>query len=115
MAKRIESKFLVIEGKGSEFLSVGMGTGGGMIDKGQVSDGFLKGFHVVEILGGGHLVCDRCDKDIKPSSVCYYVAVLNSLFCRECFERWHNSATYYESDRPVEQRNYDYYAKKLWL
>lgn len=115
MAKRFDSKFLVIEGKGSEFLSAGMGGGGGVSDCGVIDSGPLKGFHHIEVLGGGFLLCDHCNEEINGDETCYYVAVLNLLFCAECFNHWHAGARYFESDRPVEERNYRFYADKMGL
>ena len=59
------------------------------------------------------MCCDNCNSGILPSDTCYYVAVLNRIFCKECFEDWHQRATYYQEDEPSERRNYAVTASKL--
>ena len=113
MAKRLESKFLIIEGKGSEFLSIGLGAGGPVVDNGVITEGPFKGFSHIIVQGGGFLCCDNCNKDISEDETCYYVSVLNRIFCKECFENWHKRATYYAEDRPYETRNFNCYSRLL--
>ena len=55
-------------------------------------------------------ICDYCG---KPSENGYYIAVLNQWFCPKCYEEWKKDARYYPEDRPVEERNYQYYSKLL--
>lgn len=55
-------------------------------------------------------VCDFCSASAETG---YYVAVLNQWFCKECYEKWHETADYYPEDSRVEIRNYEYYKKKF--
>lgn len=55
MAKVIESKFLVIEGKGKEFLQAGFGAGP-VIDHGKVKSGVFEGFTSIEVEGGHFMI-----------------------------------------------------------
>ena len=112
MAKKVNSKFLIIEGKCSEFLAIDFGAGG-ETKQGVVSEGPFKGCGFISVGGGGFMCCDDCNSDIEPSDTCYYVAVLNRIFCKECFEEWHQSATYYPEDAPYEKKSYELTACKL--
>lgn len=114
MATIIESKFKVIEATGEEFLSIGMG-GGDLIDDGIIKDGIFKGVHKYTVQGGIYLCCDYCDKSIDESERCYYVAVLNRILCEKCFKTWHSNAVYYNADRPIENKNFSFYARKMGL
>ena len=78
-----------------------------------------KGFLVMEIsrqelisaLGESTLgVCDSCFANAENG---YYVAVLNQWLCKECYEKWLETAVYYPEDSRVEIRNYEYYKKKF--
>lgn len=93
--------FKIIEGDASEFLSAGYGAGGGFVEE-VIQDGIFNGFTQLTIMGGGFLVCDHCNEEIKPGNTCYYVAVLNLILCRRCLIEWHNTAKYYPSDEPYE-------------
>ena len=106
MAKKVDSVFLVIEGKASEFLTIGFGAGGGISCQ-QLNDGIFGGFTEITIHGGGYLVCDDCNEEINPDDTCYYVAVLNRLFCKKCYDEWIADAKYYSQDAPYEERNYN--------
>ena len=112
MAKLVKSKFLIIEGKGSEFLSAGFG-GDDVSDLGVIDSGVFAGFSVINVEPGGVLVCDSCNDSIAPEDTCYYVAVLNCIYCTKCFERWHGSAKHYSEDDVYENRNYLYTKSKL--
>ena len=105
MAKKVESKFLVIEAMASEFLSIGFG-GSDNITTSPITSGVLAGFSSIEVAGGGFMVCDDCNQDIDPEDICYYVAVLNRIFCKDCYEKWAAHAKYYPEDAPIEERNY---------
>ena len=106
MAKKVDSKFLIIEAKASEFLAVGFG-GGGETTQGMVTEGPFEGCGFISMEGGVFMCCDDCNEDIPEDATCYYVAVLNRVFCKDCFESWHESATYYPEDAPYEKRSYD--------
>lgn len=56
-------------------------------------------------------ICDWCGRFIPGKG--YYIAVLNSVYDKDCFENWKKRATYYPSDAPVERRNYEYVQCKL--
>lgn len=114
MARRIESKFLVIEATGEEFMAIGFG-GGQIQDLGIMKGGIFDGFSVINVEPGGMMCCDDCNKGILPADTCYYVAVLNQVMCKECFERWHKSAKYYPEDVPYENENFNRNARKLGL
>lgn len=82
-----------------------------------------KGFKVIALspvevrsLGWGcseGLICMNCNGIIKKEA--YYVAVLNDVMDKKCYEEWLKSATYYSDDKPVEDRNFNYYAERLGL
>lgn len=112
MAKKVDSKFLVIEAKGSEFLAAGFG-GGPVEDCGVITSGVFEGFSLINVGTGGYLVCDCCNSEINAGDTCYYVSVLNKIMCEDCFVRWHSSAKYYPEDVPFERKNYDYTKHKL--
>ena len=105
MAKKVKSQFLIIEGKCSEFLAVGFGAGGDTVE-GVVSEGPFKGCNFISVEGGGFMCCDNCNDGILPDSTCYFVAVLNRIFCQKCFDEWNKNATYYPEDAPYEQKRY---------
>ena len=105
MAKQVDSRFLIIEATASEFMSAGFG-GGPVTDCGVMVGGVFDGFSMISIAGGERMVCDWCNDEIKAEDTCYYVAVLNQVMCKKCFEQWHASAKYYPEDVPVEKRNF---------
>ena len=105
MAKLVDSKFLIIEAPGSEFLAAGLG-GGDATDMGIVKGGIFDGFSMINIESGGFLCCDNCNKEILESETCYYIAVINRVYCDYCFRRWLKDATYYPEDADIERRNY---------
>ena len=113
MARQLENiKFKVIEGKGSEFLAIGLG-GSDNVQCGTIDSGIFAGFGVINVEGGQYLVCDDCIKDIGKDDTCYYIAVLNRIFCKDCYEEWLANATYYEEDADTEFRNFAVYQRKL--
>lgn len=76
-----------------------------------------KGFKVIKIDNdelhkaiGSPGICDHCMEMPKEG---YYVAVLNSWLCPECYHRWIKNATYYRDDKPIEERNYKYMTEML--
>ena len=113
MAKKVEGiKFLVVEGKGSEFLAVGFGDGN-VENRGVITSGVFEGFTHIVVGGGVEIICDHCNEFVKEDETCYYVAVLNYILCKDCFDCWLETATYYPEDAAIEQKNYDYYAGQL--
>jgi hypothetical protein len=67
-----------------------------------------KGFKVLpvtnnEIFGWGGLgVCDTCNNPVHNEGT--FVAVLNSVYCKKCYEDWHKMAINYPEDKPYEER-----------
>lgn len=55
---------------------------------------------------GGLGICDFCN---NFAVVGYLIPVLNSFYCRKCFERWDSKAKYYANDIIVERKNDAYY------
>lgn len=82
-----------------------------------------KGFKVIALLpveakslGWGcdeGLICMRCNDIIKKEA--YYVAVLNDVMDKECYEKWLKHAKHYSDDKPFEDRNFNYYKGELGL
>lgn len=76
-----------------------------------------KGFLVLEIsqeeaayLGFGiskGCICMECNNIIEGPIL--YIAVLNDVMDKECFDKWYKRAHNYPEDRAIEQYNYDYY------
>ncbi len=69
-----------------------------------------KGFRVIKIsraevneILGGYGICDFCNK-ARPTG--YYIAVLNSWYCPECYNEWMKTAKRYDEDIPFEERNF---------
>lgn len=65
----------------------------------------------------GVIVCDNCNigYDSKQEQPVYYIAVLNMLFCKDCFDDYIENAPYYKEDKGVEIDYYNRYAKILNL
>ncbi len=55
-------------------------------------------------------VCDYCGERPKGG---YYIAVLNKWYCPKCFEDFKKRAKWYPEDAVVEERNFNYYSRKL--
>ena len=60
-----------------------------------------------------HFLCMYCNHDIEDEL--YYIAVLNDVMDKECYDRWYASATHYSDDVFIENRNFDYYKAALGL
>lgn len=112
MAKKVESKFLIIEATAQEFMTAGFGAGP-VTDCGVIAGGIFDGFSMISVGGGERMVCDNCNSEIKKDDTCYYVAVLNQVMCKDCFKSWHKYAKFYPEDVPFEKRNYDRVAGQL--
>lgn len=70
-----------------------------------------KGFKVIGMsllevseIFGGLGICDSCNDCSRDG---YYIAVLNSWYCPECYEQWIKRAKRYKEDIPIEERNYE--------
>jgi hypothetical protein len=80
-----------------------------------------KGFKVLKLsteecrcLGWGipeGMICARCNDIIKGDV--YYIAALNDVMDKDCYESFTEDSTYYEADAPIEQRNFDYVVNSL--
>jgi len=113
MAHNLEiAGFYVIEGKGSEFLAIGLGASDN-IQCGTIEDGIFAGFDCISVEGGQYLICDDCNEDIGSDDACYYVSVLNRLLCHKCFTKWIGHAKHYSEDVDIEVRNYSRHQKLL--
>lgn len=58
-------------------------------------------------------ICIHCNNTIKEDI--YYIAVLNDVMDKECYDRWYKGATRYTEDIPIENRNFNYYREALGL
>lgn len=45
----------------------------------------------------------------------YYIAVLNDVMDKECYDRWYAGAKHYSDDVFIENRNFNYYREALGL
>ena len=72
------------------------------------------GFKVIELSRreilkiGGYGICDFCDNTTKQG---YYIAVLNQWLCPECYREFIRTATRYESDKRIEDKNFNWFRK----
>lgn len=107
MAQLIKSKFRIIAAPASEFLTAGFG-GGDAADLGMIKEGPFTGFSQIVIEPGKVILCDRCNEQVKESDTCYYIAVLNHIYCEKCFHQWQKNATFYSEDIPYEIKNFKY-------
>lgn len=112
MAKKIDNIFLIIEANASDFLSIGLGISDDIVT-GHISGGLFAGFEQIIVGGGKEMICDDCNAEIAPSETCYYIAVLNRIFCTDCYHEWIAGAKYYSEDKPFEERNYNMIKSQL--
>ena len=61
----------------------------------------------------GNCICMNCNNLIQNEI--YYIAVLNDVMCKQCYEKWYKRATYYKEDTQYENKYFNYYSKKLGL
>lgn len=61
------------------------------------------------------LICDNCNDLIVEEKELYYVACMNRLFCKKCYENWYATAIRYKEDIPYEEKYFNTYAKLLNL
>lgn len=78
-----------------------------------------KGFRIIEATlleankaFGGLGICDCCNTATLTG---YYIAVLNSWYCPECYNRWVRGAKRYAEDIDTEKRNFERAKEKLFL
>ncbi len=112
MAKKVKSKFQIIAAPASEFMKAGFG-GGSTTNLGVIESGIFAGFSQLFVEPGGIIVCDYCNHQMETEETCYYIAVLNCIYCERCFMRWIKTAAFYEEDIPYEERNYKITEEKL--
>ena len=77
-----------------------------------------KGFKVIEISRqellnklsqyGSVGICDYCG---NPTEIGYYVSVINQWLCKDCYQNFLNKSQYYPEDKPIEEKNFNYYSK----
>lgn len=60
-----------------------------------------------------HFLCMHCNHYIKGEL--YYIAVLNDVMDKECYEAWYVGARHYSDDVFIENRNFNYYREALGL
>lgn len=65
------------------------------------------------LYGSGACVCMHCNNIIKGDI--YYIAVLNDVMDKECYDEWYKGATRYTEDIPIENRNFNHYKEVLGL
>lgn len=72
-----------------------------------------KGFNLIQcdrsetaIVFGSPGICDRCNAAPETG---VYIAVLNSWYCNDCFDKWHEVAHRHQEDIKKEQSNFNYY------
>ena len=62
-----------------------------------------------------YLICDRCDKLLNFEERVYYIAVLNYLVDKDCYNHWISHAERYTEDISYEEHLFNMYATKLLL
>lgn len=100
-----EKGFLIVAGKASDFLAIGCGFGGG-IEETVMTAGDFEGFKQITVKGGKKLCCDGCMHLFKPDDEVFFVAVLNRILCKGCFDDFYEFAVWHNSDKRIEERNY---------
>lgn len=77
-----------------------------------------KGFKVIELNFkqnlhvGGLCICDSCNS-ASFDTMFYIPALAGRTYCKECYDDWHNEATYYEEDSSYEESNAKYFLKQF--
>lgn len=59
------------------------------------------------------LFCDTCAEYLNAHEIVYYVAVLNRLLCKKCYEEWEKVSKRYADDLDFEVRHYNNVARML--
>ena len=59
---------------------------------------------------GGLGICDHCN---SKSDIGYYVAVINSWICKECYDKFMLRAVRYNEDIAIENKYFEIYKKLL--
>lgn len=55
--------------------------------------------------GDHKVICDNCNAEISDDELCYYIGVLNEVFCEECYRSRGENMKHYREDERVENRN----------
>ena len=77
-----------------------------------------KGFKIIEVSAeetftwGGSGICDFCNGFFRMG---FYIAVLNSCYCKECYDTWNTRNTYYPEDDYFEEQAFNQYKEFLGL
>ena len=101
-----DTKFKIIVGKASDFTSIGMGASDNISFE-DIIDDMLGEIRQITIEGGGYIICDNCNNEVEDNETCYYIPVLNRIFCERCFNKWHENATHYDDDTFYEEVHYE--------
>lgn len=62
-----------------------------------------------------YLICDNCNKLLNFEKQVYYIAVLNYLVDKDCYNDWVSHAKRYNEDIAYEEKLFNKYAAKLAL
>lgn len=60
-------------------------------------------------------ICDSCNRIIGSDESFYYVAVLDRIFCTECYKEWYETAIKYKEDDAYENRKFNAVIRKLQI
>lgn len=63
---------------------------------------------------GGMCICDSCNQDVLGYKS-FLIPVMNVCYCKNCFDDWKRSSSFYKEDLKAEKNNIDYYDKILKL
>lgn len=55
-------------------------------------------------------ICDTCCKRMSEG---YLIPVLNTIYCKECFEEWQERAEYHEEDKFYEDMKTEHFLEVL--
>ena len=77
-----------------------------------------KGFKVIrmpiytmrKIFHGTLCICDSCLADL---SYCFYVPVINQIFCPDCFDKFIKRAKWYKEDSIIENDRFNEVINKI--
>ena len=70
----------------------------------------IKATELMDIIFGSLGICDYCS---NASFEGYYIAVLHSYYCPDCYEDWMKRCEYYEEDAPYENQNFNAVVESL--
>lgn len=80
-----------------------------------------KGFKIIHVetldmrVIGSPAKCDYCTADMATPDGGYYIAVLNKIYCPQCYKRWLSEARRHPQDAPIEARNYNTYRQIFYF